>query len=91
MTAITRRISEFAAGIAYDARPPEVVERTGMLVMDNVGIALRARHDADSTTSLIKAAGKLGLDNGSSVAIGDRRGFSPLGAARGQADADRAR
>ena len=81
MTAITRRISEFAAGIAFDALPPEAVERTGMLVMDTVGIALRARHDAASTPSLIKAVGKLGLDAGSSVAIGDRRGFSPPGAA----------
>ena len=65
MTAITRRISEFAAGMTFDALPPEVAERTGMLVMDNVGIALRARHDANSTISLIKAVGKLGLDNGS--------------------------
>jgi len=81
MTAITRRISEFAAGMTFDALPPEVVERTEMLVRDNVGIALRARHDSESTASLIKAVGTLGLDNGSSVAIGDRRGFSPPGAA----------
>ena len=48
MTAITRRISEFAAGISFDAVPTEVIERTGMLLMDSVGIALRARHDAES-------------------------------------------
>jgi len=81
MTAITRRISEFAAGITFGVLPPEVVKRTGMLVMDNVGIALRARHDSESTASLIKAAETLALDNGSIVVIGDRRGFSPLGAA----------
>jgi 2-methylcitrate dehydratase PrpD len=81
MTKITERISEFAAGLAFDAIPPEVIERTEMLVMDNVGIALRARNDAESTPSLIRAAQKLGLDGGASVVIGDRRGFTPQGAA----------
>ena len=81
MTQITRRISEFATGLTLDALPPEVVERTGMLLMDHVGIALRARNDAESTPSLIKAAQRLGLDSGQSVAIGDRRGFTPAGAA----------
>jgi len=81
MTQITRRISEFAAGLTFDTIPPEVIERTGMLVMDNVGIALRARNDAESTPSLIRAAQRLGLDGGNSVAIGDRRGFTPQGAA----------
>ena len=46
MTAITRWISEFAAGISFDKVPTEVIARTGMLLMDSVGIALRARHDA---------------------------------------------
>ncbi|MFQ5764523.1 MAG: MmgE/PrpD family protein [Rhodospirillales bacterium] len=81
MTAITRRISEFAAGIAFDRLPGEVVERTGMLIMDCVGIALRARHDAESTPGLIKAAARLGLDGGSNVAIGEEQGFRPAGAA----------
>ena len=81
MTQITRRISEFAARLTLDAIPPEVIERTGMLLMDHVGIALRARNDAESTPSLIRAAERLGLDGGASVVIGDRRGFSPQGAA----------
>ncbi len=81
MTQITRRISEFATGLTLDALPPEVIERTGMLLMDQVGIALRARNDAESTPSLIRAAGRLGLDGGHSVVIGDRRGFTPQGAA----------
>jgi len=81
MTQITRQISEFVSGLRFDALPREVIERTGMLLMDCIGIALRARNDAESTPSIIKAASKLALDNGSSVVIGDRRGFSPLGAA----------
>ena len=81
MTAITRRLAEFAAGISTDTMAPDIIERTAMLVMDNVGIALRARHDAASIPALVKGAMKLGLDGGRSVAIGDRRGFTPAGAA----------
>ena len=81
MTAITRRISEFAAGISFDAVPTEVIERTGMLLMDSVAIALRAHHDAESTPGLVRAAVRLGLDGGTCVAIGDSRGYTPQGAA----------
>jgi 2-methylcitrate dehydratase PrpD len=81
MTAITRRLAEFAAGISTDAMTPDIIERTVLLVMDSVGIALRARHDAESTPALVKGAMKLGLDGGNSVAIGDQRGFTPAGAA----------
>ncbi len=81
MTAITRRLAEFAAGVSFEQMPPEVMERTAVLVMDNVGIALRARHDSESTPALVKGAMRLGLDGGNSVAIGDRRGFTPAGAA----------
>ncbi len=81
MTDITRRIAEFAAGISCDSVPGDAVERTVLLVMDSVGIALRARHDADSTPALVNGAMKLGLGGGNAVAIGDRRGFTPAGAA----------
>jgi len=81
MIAVTRQISEFAAGISYDALPRPVVERAAMLVMDMVGIAVRARNDAESTPALIAGAARLGLDGGTCVAIGDRRGFRPAGAA----------
>jgi 2-methylcitrate dehydratase PrpD len=81
MTAITRTIAEFAAAISHESVPAETIERTQMFVMDNVGIMLRAKHDAESTPALIKGAMAMGLDGGSSVAIGDRRGFTPPGAA----------
>ena len=41
MIAVTRTLSEFAAGLQFDKLPGEVVERTRLLVMDHVGIALR--------------------------------------------------
>ncbi|NQU61531.1 MAG: MmgE/PrpD family protein [Rhodospirillales bacterium] len=81
MADVTRRISEFAAGISFDGVPGDVIERAEMLLMDNVGIALRARNDAESTPALIKAAQALGLEGGDSVVIGDGLGYTPLGAA----------
>ena len=81
MTPITRRIAEFAAGISHETVPADAIERTQMFVMDNVGIMLRARHDAESTPALVRGAMALGLDGGKSVAIGDCRGFTPPGAA----------
>jgi 2-methylcitrate dehydratase PrpD len=81
MVPVTRQIADFAAGITFDALPREVVERTKSLVLDMVGIAVRARHDAESTPALIAAAAKLGLDCGGNVVLGDRRGFRPAGAA----------
>ncbi|MBT3307482.1 MAG: MmgE/PrpD family protein, partial [Alphaproteobacteria bacterium] len=81
MSDITRQIAEFAAAISHESVPADATQRTQMLVMDNVGIALRAQHDAESTPALIRGAMALGLDGGNSVAIGDRRGFTPAGAA----------
>ena len=81
MVQITRALSEFVAGVSYDSLPDEVVERTKALVMDMVGIALRARHDADSTPSLFAAVDKLGLAGGAASVIGERAGYAPPGAA----------
>jgi 2-methylcitrate dehydratase PrpD len=81
MTEITKKVAEFASSISLESIPNEAIERTQMFVMDNIGIMLRAYHDAESTPSLLSGAIALGLDNGSSVAIGDSRAFTPPGAA----------
>jgi 2-methylcitrate dehydratase PrpD len=81
MPAITRKLAGFVAGIAYDALPAEVRERAKWLVTDMVGIALRARHDAESTPALLAAVDRLGLAQGSATVIGDARSCSPTGAA----------
>ncbi|MCH7486334.1 MAG: MmgE/PrpD family protein [Proteobacteria bacterium] len=81
MSLITRRLSEFVAAVSYDGLPADVAERTKILIMDLFGIALRARHDAASTPSLLAAVGKLGLGRGSASVIGDEAGFAPPGAA----------
>lgn len=81
MTDVTRILSEFAAGLSYEALPAPVRARAKLLVLDLVGIALRARHDVESTASLIGAAEQLGLAAGQISVIGDDRGYAPPGAA----------
>ncbi len=81
MTAITRALAEFVAGLSDERLPRQVPERAKLLVFDSVGIALRARHEADSTPSLVAAAQKLGLTGGTATVIGDGAGYTPAGAA----------
>ncbi len=81
MTDVTRILSEFAAGIRHDGLPEPVRERAKLLLLDLVGIALRARNDSESTPSLIGAVDKLGLAQGPIAVIGDDRGYAPPGAA----------
>jgi 2-methylcitrate dehydratase PrpD len=81
MTAVTRQLAEFVAGLSYDALPVEVPERVKALALDLVGISLRARNEAESTGPMIAAAGRLGLTGGACTVIGDAVGYTPPGAA----------
>lgn len=81
MTAVTREVAEFVAGLSHDKLPAEVRERAKALVLDLVGISLRARNEAESTPAMIAAVGHLGLAGGACTVIGDGAGYSPAGAA----------
>ena len=81
MTAVTRLLSAFAAGVRYDGLPLEVSDRTKLLVFDLIGCMLRARNDAESTPSLIRAAERLSLAGGKLTVVGDEQRYSPTGAA----------
>ena len=81
MTAVTRELARFAAGISYDALPAEVRERVKAFTLDLVGIMLRARNDAESTPAMVSAVGHLGLAGGACTVIGDAKGYTPAGAA----------
>lgn len=81
MTAVTRTLAEFAGGLSYDALPAEVRERVKALVLDLTGIAIRARHEAESTPAMVAAVRHLGLAGGSCTVIGDADGYAPAGAA----------
>jgi 2-methylcitrate dehydratase PrpD len=81
MTAVTRQLSEFVAALEFDTLPPEVVERARLLIMDHVGIALRARHAADLNDAMLTAIKRLGLASGDATVIGDDAGYAPAAAA----------
>ena len=88
MPSITRTAADFAAGLTYSDLPPEVARRAKLLVFDTLGIALRARRDAESTESLIAAVKRLGMTGGAATVIGDPECYTAAG--RG-ADQRRAR
>src|SRR5262245_55472241 len=81
MTATTRELAEFVTGISYDKLPAEVRERVKAFTLDLTGIALRARHEAESTEPMVSAAARLGLAGGACTVIGDAAGYTPPGAA----------
>lgn len=81
MTDITRQLAEFAAGLRFEDLPDEVIERTKRLILDISGVMVRARHDAESTPSLLAAVNRLGLANGTCSVIGDGVGYAPTAAA----------
>jgi len=81
MTGITRQLAEFAAGLSYEDLPGEVIERTKRLILDISGVMVRARHDAESTPSLLAAVSRLGLVGGGCSVIGDDAGYVPTAAA----------
>ena len=78
---ITRQLAEFAASLSFEDIPNEVTERAKRLVLDLTGIMIRARHDAESTPSLIAAVERLGLADGGCSVLGDARTYAPTAAA----------
>lgn len=78
---VTSRLAGFAAGLDPGAVPLEVRERAKLLILDTVGIAVRARSDADSTPAMMAAVDALGLAHGQASVFGDAGGYAPAGAA----------
>ncbi len=81
MANITETLAGFASELSYEGIPAEVRSRAKQLIFDVVGVALRSRHDAESTPSLIAAVEKLGPADGPCSVIGDNRGYSASAAA----------
>ena len=81
MEKITEKFAEFCEEIEFKKLPADVVKRTKLLILDTVGIIIRARHDAESTPSLVSAIEKLELNNGSCNVFSDNKGYTPGAAA----------
>ena len=78
---ITSDLARFSAAVALPALPSEVVDRARLLVLDLIGNIVRARHEAESTQSLLGAARALGVGAGHAGVFGDPCRWTPAGAA----------
>jgi 2-methylcitrate dehydratase PrpD len=81
MTGLTEQLAGFVAGLDYDSIPPEVAQRAKLLILDTVGISVRARHDAESTEAMMQAIEEMELDGGSCGVLGDSATYTAAGAA----------
>src|SRR5579864_7195024 len=78
----TATLAAYVADLKFEDIPQEVRERAKALTLDFLGSAIRARRDAESTPSLLKMLGALGLDGtGEATVFGDGRTWSPAIAA----------
>lgn len=78
---VTARLAEFCAGIRAQELPPEVVQRTRLLILDLTGSMVRARRDAESTPALLAMARAMGFVGGNARVFADAHGYTPAGAA----------
>ncbi len=81
MTNVTEKMAGFCEKMKFEILPNEVVKRAKLLILDTVGIIIRARHDAESTKSLISAVNKLDLNNGNCQVFSDKNKYVPSAAA----------
>tara|TARA_R110000787_G_scaffold137458_23_gene250833 strand:- start:94011 stop:95399 length:1389 start_codon:yes stop_codon:yes gene_type:complete len=81
MTGITKELAAFVANLNYDDLPAEVAARAKLLILDTIGISVRARHDAESTEAMMQAIEALELNQGSCGVLGDAEGYTAAGAA----------
>ena len=81
MENMTEQFADFCEQLRYEDLPHDVIKRTKLLILDTVGIIIRARHDAESTSSLVSAIEKLEMSNGSCQVFSDNKSYSPSAAA----------
>ncbi len=74
----TLRTAGFVAGLRFEDIPTAVIARAKALTLDLLGSAVRARAEAESTSSILAALEELGLaGQGPASVMGDERGYTP--------------
>ena len=73
---VTGTLCEFANAVRIEELPGAVVERAALLVTDSIGIAIRARKEAESTPALLAAVSRMGMDNGTASVFADDKGYA---------------
>lgn len=78
----TAALADYVAKLKFEDLPTEVVDRAKTLALDFIGGVVRARHEAESTTSLLRMLEELSLDaTGNATVFGDARLRTPAIAA----------
>ena len=80
MSEVTAALARFATELRYEDLPEEVVDKAKQLLLDILGIALRASVDADSSVSVRRAVGALAAPGDASV-FGEDTTMAPAHAA----------
>ena len=81
MPELTHSLAAFVAGLNDSQIPEAVRERTKLIILDHVGIAVRARQQAALAPAMHAALEEMGQLSGNCRVIGDTQGYSPYGAA----------
>ncbi|CAG4924857.1 unnamed protein product [Acidocella sp. C78] len=79
-TNITTELARFASGLVMADLPAAVSRRIGLLALDAVGNAVRARQAAESTKALIGAVRAMGMGDGGAPVFADPAGYAAAGA-----------
>ncbi len=81
MPELTHTLAAFVANLTDHAIPEQVRERTRLIILDHVGIAVRARRQAALAPAMHAALEEMGQLTGNCRVIGDSQGYSPYAAA----------
>ena len=73
---VTATLCGFASEVNTQALPREVVDRAALLVTDSIGVAIRARKEAESTPALLAAVARMGMDAGRGTVFADDKGYA---------------
>jgi 2-methylcitrate dehydratase PrpD len=78
----TATLASYVTTLRFDDIPREVLERAKVLTLDFLGSAVRARHESDSTPSMLRMLAALKLDGaGDATVFGDSKSYTPAVAA----------
>ena len=81
MPQLTRKLAAFVADLDDQKIPQQVRDRIKLIILDHIGIGVRARQQAALAPALHDALEDLGQLSGNCRVIGDAQGYSPYAAA----------
>ena len=81
MPLVTERLARYASELDFDNLPPDVVERSKLLLLDFLAVTVGGRYKAATTRHFIETAEDLGWRSGAATVLGLSADFAPPAAA----------